>query len=296
MTQCSTCGADAAGNFCASCGAGLAPATCPSCKTPSAPGARFCTECGAALGRSAGAPEAIPGGGGRGGAHGDFGTGAGGRPGAGGGAGAGPGSGAPGGQGSALIAWSIAGLLLVGFIVVIASPIFSTSGSSGSSAAGPAQAAPALGPAPNVDLNSMTPLQAANNLFDRVMRGVAAQDTTEIMNFLPMAIGAYERARPLDAEGQFDLSLLHRAGLDFEAALVEARAGLELHPDHILNLSSAAMSSAELGDSAAASEYYTRLLEVYDTESERDIKDYTERPNLLPQMRGEAEAFLAGTP
>jgi hypothetical protein len=275
MTRCSSCGADGTGNFCARCGGALSPARCASCGTEAAPGARFCTGCGNALG-SAGAAAAGAAASGAGAAG-----------------SAAAGSARSGLGTSALVGWGIAGLFLVGLIVFIALPVLSPSGSSVAGPAGGGGAGP--GPAPNVDLSAMTPREAADRLYTRVMQGVTARDTAEILNFLPMAIAAYDRARPLDADGHFHVSLLHRTGLDFEQALVEALAGLEQYPDHILNLSAAAEASAELGDTASARLHFARLLEVYDAEAQRDIDDYVSHAVLLPQMRNEARAFLEGS-
>ena len=58
-------------------------------------------------------------------------------------------------------------------------------------------AGPLAGPA-GVDLSSMTPREAADRLFNRVMTAVAADDSTEVVSFLPMAIRSLELAEPLD--------------------------------------------------------------------------------------------------
>jgi hypothetical protein len=49
---CPNCSADATGNFCASCGAPLSPAACASCGATLVPTARFCTQCGTAVGKA----------------------------------------------------------------------------------------------------------------------------------------------------------------------------------------------------------------------------------------------------
>jgi len=153
----------------------------------------------------------------------------------------------------------------------------------------------ALGPAPNVDLSSMTPRQAADNLYNRVMNAIAQGNTTEATNFLPMAMEAYRLARPLDEDGLFHLSLLQRAAGDFEAALATALEGLHDNPDHLLNLSAAAESARELGDMAAATAHYTRMLEAWDREIAADRLEYEEHARVLPLIREDAEALLGGT-
>ena len=51
--QCPSCGRTSDGKFCPECGTALRDAACRSCGAPLAPGARFCTQCGAATGADA---------------------------------------------------------------------------------------------------------------------------------------------------------------------------------------------------------------------------------------------------
>lgn len=276
---CPQCGAPSSGNFCARCGASLGDRACPACGVRARPGHRFCTSCGAALG--GGAPAARPAAGGAGG---------------GGSAGGGSSSGGDGALG-----WWVAGLLMVALILFLLVPVLSpnrgrTDGGAadaGQPAQGPMAGAP--GDASSVDLSSMTPRQAADRLFERVMRSVEGGDSTQAQNFLPMAIAAYERARPLNLDGLFHLSILQRTALDFQAALETAREGLEEEPDHVLLLSAAAEAAREMGDSATAREHFAHLLEVYDQEVSSDRQDYQAHGQLLPRLRDDAEAFLEGS-
>jgi tetratricopeptide (TPR) repeat protein len=150
---------------------------------------------------------------------------------------------------------------------------------------------PGSGPS-SLDLTSMTPREAADRLFNRVMMAVEAGDSTEAAGFLPMAISAYEIAEPLNADGLFHLAMLKQTAGDFQGALEAALAGLEDNPDHLLNLAAAARASHALGDDAAARERYTRLLEAWDEETASGLVDYEDHPGQLPTLREEAEAFL----
>ena len=111
----------------------------------------------------------------------------------------------------------MAGALLLGLILVIAYPVYSP----GRRAATPrpAVAGPVAGPA-GIDLSSMTPREAADRLFNRVMTAVAADDSTEASTFLPMAIAAFELAEPLDTDGKFHVVLLRLTG-QFNAEALE---------------------------------------------------------------------------
>lgn len=274
-TVCPRCGSDVSqGSFCSQCGASLETRDCPSCGADAPPGDRFCTRCGTPLsGGGGGQPEPARSGGGGG-----------------------------SGSGDGTLGWWVAGLVMVALILVVLIPVLqpdrgrNDGGIPAAGAGGAAGGAPAgnMGPAPNVDLSSMTPRQAADRLFDRVMRAAESGDSAEARNFLPMAIGAYERARPLDADGLFHLSVLQRTAQDFEAALETARQGLEESPDHLLLLSAAAEGARELGDSATARTHYRHMLDVWEVEQGSGLEDYQVHSALLPRIQEDAEAFLDG--
>lgn len=252
--HCTQCGVESEGRFCSACGASLVQLPCPECDAEIVRGSRFCNACGAPAQRR----EPVA-------------------------AGVGPGG------GNAPVAWAVAGILLVGLLAVAAFPIFSPGNGEPPPGAPPSGA---LGPAPNVDLGSMTPREAADRLYSRIAVALSTQDSTEVLNFLPMALDAYEIARPLDTDGLFHLALLQRVDLDFEASLATAREGLEMDPDHLLHLSAAAEASRELGRLDEARGYYVRLLEVWEVESVRDLEDYEEHAPLLPVIRQDALDFL----
>ncbi len=192
--------------------------------------------------------------------------------------------------------WWVSGVLLLVLFAVVGVQVLSN-GSGAQPASGPAPpgspAAPgALGPAPNVDLSAMTAREAADALFNRVMGAAAQEDTAEVGNFLPMALDAYELARPLDEDGHFHVALLERVGGNYEASLAAAYEGLAENSDHLLNLSAAAEASMELGELAAAREYYRRMLDAWDEELAADRPEYAEHSPLLPLIRSDAEDLL----
>ena len=95
-------------------------------------------------------------------------------------------------------AWWIAGIAMFGLIVVVGWSMVRP-GPPPTPGGGPAApaGAPAAGQAP-VDLSSMSPLDAANRLFNRVMTTLEAGDTAGALGFQPMAVQAYEMIEPLD--------------------------------------------------------------------------------------------------
>jgi tetratricopeptide (TPR) repeat protein len=160
---------------------------------------------------------------------------------------------------------------------------------------GPGSAPPpgALGPAPNVDLASMSPGEAADRLFNRVAMALQVRDSIEVLNFLPMALDAHELALPLSDVRLFRYSFLQRVATDYQTALRLAQEGLDREPDHLLLLSAAAEAARELGDLATARAYFQHMLDVWATETASGRTDYVEHERLLPILLGEAETFVA---
>jgi tetratricopeptide (TPR) repeat protein len=140
----------------------------------------------------------------------------------------------------------------------------------------------------------MTPRQAADRLFDRVMRAASAGDSAQALQFLPMAIQAYERAQPLDLDGAFHLSTLQRTGMNQQSALTTAQAALEQDQNHLLLLHAAAEAARELGETALAGEYYQRILDLYDSEANLQKPAYVAHENMMESIRTNAAAQVGG--
>ena len=279
---CPQCGEAASGNFCQHCGATLGGRFCNQCGTKVAPGAKFCGECGTKVlgGAAPVAPPAAPAGAGAGGASSR--TSVERREAA---------AEAVGGQN---LAWWISGAAMFALIVVVGlnmvrpgPPAAPTTGGMTAPAAG------AAGTGTPPDISQMSPIEAADRLFNRVMTSVSVGDSAAAQQFLPMAIAAYNRARPLTLDGLFHLSMLNRTAGNLEAGLDNALEILEEDPNHLLGLASAAEAAIELGELDEAATHYQRLLEVYDAQIERPLEEYQMHSTIVDVLKDDAETFLA---
>jgi tetratricopeptide (TPR) repeat protein len=191
--------------------------------------------------------------------------------------------------------WWIAGVAMFGLIVFVGVQAVTPAGP-GPAGAQPQPVAPFAGGGTGQppDLSTMTPREAADRLFDRVMRSVSAGDSTQAQSFLPMALGAYERAMPLDNDGLFHLSLLNRVAGNLDEALADAQQILADDPDHVLGLLAAAEASVDLGNTDEAAGYYRHILDVLDSQIARGLPEYEAHETIMESARSDAEAFLAG--
>ncbi len=258
---CPQCGKPASGNFCQHCGAPLGGRYCTKCGARLAAGATFCNQCGAKAPAGSVTPAAGPS----------------------------RREAAAAAVGGGNAPWWIAGAAMFVLILVV-----------GWSMVRPQQQAAPAGMAggsvdPNspgtTDITQMSPREAADRLFDRVMRTISAGDTAGALGFQSMAVQAYELVGELDLDGMFHVALLQQL-TDPAAALATAKRMLEAEPDHILGLGMAAEASAAMGEQATAREYFQHLLRVYDAQFARNLVEYDAHRNLMTQFKGAAEAFV----
>jgi tetratricopeptide (TPR) repeat protein len=157
--------------------------------------------------------------------------------------------------------------------------------------------APAAGNPGAVDLASMTPREAADRLFNRVMQNVSSGDSATAKQFLPMAVAAYDRARPLDRDMRYHLAVLHLVGGNFDAARAQSDTILSTNPNHLFGLFTGAQAAQGRGDTAASVSLFRRFLEAFESETARkDVIEYAEHSRALPAMKAEAERATQGAP
>lgn len=285
-TDCPHCGVGAptGANFCPACGGGLRGPDCAQCGAPAGGADRFCTQCGAELPgtgvptvRADVSPSAAP-------AASEA------RP--------APAAAAPPSGWTGAAPWAFAGVAVAGLFALVLVLVLRDGGSQGNGNPPPSAGQMPLGPTSAVDLSSMTPREAAERLFNRVMTAVESANSAEAERFLPMALAAYDRIGALSLDDRFHLSLLHAAAGDGAQALAVAEAGLAIRPTHLLCLAAAAQSALLLGDSATAATRYRTFVDSYDDELRAGLTEYTSReaghPDLLPDLLAEARAYLDG--
>lgn len=256
--KCPNCGTQSSGRFCPSCGSSLKASQCAECGANLVPGARFCTSCGAEAGAGAGARART--------------------------------TEAAGGQ-SGNLPWYIAGGVLLVLIIVLLVPMFT--GGDDTPARGTAtMGQPGTGGGlPNIPSD---PREAADRLFNRVMTAREAGNMAEAQQFAPMAIQAYDMARPLDDDGLYHLAAMRNVAGDHEGARQAAEEILARNPNHLLALAIAAEAMEAAGNNAAAREYHQRFLDAYGSEVGRQLPEYLDHARVLPEYRAAAQAATSG--
>lgn len=225
--------------------------TCPSCNGHPSPGAAFCHRCGHALG-----------------------------------------AGSAGGfwnartltvMGAAGLALAVIGTVLVTFVNVDQSSPSSTSTASFAPA-------PATATGQPPDLSTMTPREAADRLFNRVMMASEQGNRDEALQFVPMALQAYEMLGTLDLDALYHVGRIHETAGDIqetEATVAKLRAAA---PDHLLATLLESNIAEQRGDTAAADKAAAAFLSAYDAELGQNRQEYLDHRTSLEKFKAAADS------
>lgn len=151
-------------------------------------------------------------------------------------------------------------------------------------------ATPIAGPAP--DISKMSAKERFSRLNDRVMQAMERGDTTFVLNFTPMALGAYSQLDSVSADERYHAAMIHAQIGEFKEALALADTILANHPNHLFGYLVRATVSEFQGDSARARESRARFLAAYDAELKRELPEYIDHKPILEGFRASAMTQL----
>ena len=129
-----------------------------------------------------------------------------------------------------------------------------------STAAAPPQSAAAI------DLSTMTPREAADRLFNRVMGASERGDVSEATRFAPMAVQAYARVAELDADAHYHLGLLYLQLKDVDGTRGQIAELKQQVPQHLLAYVLGHEVAVRTGDQPAAAQIATEFAAAYEVE------------------------------
>jgi hypothetical protein len=212
-------------------------------------GARFCNECGAAVGadgrgqrdHAARTPE-------------------------------------PAARGAAAYApWALAALLLISVTAYFLAQDSTTASAAGAGAGGPvapfAAGGGGAGGAP--DIANMSPRERAGRLYDRIMRYAEEGKADSAAFFAPMALASFEMlGAELDLDARYDYGRVAAETGNFALASAQADTILQKSPNHLLGLALAARTATQQGNEPAAAKAWKTFLTVRDAELVKNLPEY----------------------
>ncbi len=154
--------------------------------------------------------------------------------------------------------------------------------------------APLTEPGQPTDLSSMSPREAANRLFNRVMAASEDGNTEEALRFAPMAIQAYDRAGTLDNDARYHVALLHLAADDSKSARGKIDLLRKSVPRHLLAFMLEHQIAERSGKQDSAARTFKAFLAAYDAEIAVGRAEYQDHLNSIERFRKAAQASVAG--
>jgi len=180
-----------------------------------------------------------------------------------------------------VVLYAVIGLSIV---VAVAGVIFMTGGNS------------AVAPPPTVspntsagsgqpDISSMSPREAADRLFNRVIMASEQGNTDEALQFAPMAIQAYERVSRLDADAHYHMGLIYEVAGEFDNVRNQVAIIRQYTPDHLLGLILEHGVAEKSGDPFAAARAAAAFAAAYDAEIRADRPEYEAHRKTIEAFR-----------
>ncbi|HEX6090366.1 MAG TPA: zinc ribbon domain-containing protein [Gemmatimonadales bacterium] len=252
---CPACGSSGSGNFCASCGAPLGARTCAACQAELSAGARFCHRCGASASpgvRAAGQatrPEKT--------------------------------------------AWIAAGSLVLFLMMIVGYRVLTgntaAAGARAPDMANAGNAAPGgaadpggglpTGRAP--DISALSPQERFLRLNNRVMEAAGRGDTATVVNFTPMALGAYAQLPSATNDERYHAAVLHAQVGRAAEALALADTMLQTTPRYLLAYVVRGDIAEIQRDSARLRAAFADFQAAYDEEIRAPRAEYVDHRNVL---------------
>ncbi len=190
-----------------------------------------------------------------------------------------------------MLPWLVAGAAVVILVLVVI--VRFTGSQSPANVANPQAGAPTTGGG-MVDLSQMTPREAADRLFDRIMMAHEQGNTEQVNFFLPMAIQSYQMLGQKDADAHYHLGLIHTVAGEADGALAQADSIALGAPNHLFASMLRATASQIKGDSVALRDAYRSFLTSYDGEIATGKPEYGAHQNAIEAFRDEADASVRG--
>lgn len=254
---CPSCGAPATGAFCSACGARVGPRSCAACHAELSAQARFCHRCG--------------------------------QP-----AGTGP------GRGSERRAWIVAAAAVIFLLAVIvmkvlrdrpaaAVPDMANAGNAAPSGAplatDPGGGLPS-GRAP--DISKLSPSERFQRLNNRVMEAAGRADSATVVNFTPMALGAYAQLDSATNDDRYHAAILHAQVGQLAEARALADTMLLRSPGYLLAYAVRAEIADFQGDSTALRRALADFRAHDAAESAARRPEYADHADVLADLRRRA--------
>lgn len=153
---------------------------------------------------------------------------------------------------------------------------------------------PSAAPTASTDLSSMTPREAADRLFNRIMTASERGDREEAARFAPMALAAYYRLGTLDNDARYHVALIHLTTGDIQGARAQIDSIRQSVPDHLLAIMVERDIAERSGDQNGVTKAYKSFLDAYDAEVAAARPEYQDHWSGIQRVHEAAQASVTG--
>jgi hypothetical protein len=141
----------------------------------------------------------------------------------------------------------------------------------------------------------MTPRDAADRLFDRVVRSAENGDTAGALQFAPMALQAYGAIGPLDPDARLHVGMVQLVTGDLPGALAQSDSLEDEYPGHLFAQILSARAHQRAGREAERLAAFRAFLENEERERAVGRQEYAEHQTLVDRFAAEARTAV-GSP
>lgn len=149
-------------------------------------------------------------------------------------------------------------------------------------------------PTASTDLSSMTPREAADRLFNRIMTASERGDSEEATRFAPMALAAYDQLGTLDNDARYHVALIHLTTGDTQGARTQIDSIRQSAPNHLLALMVERDIAERSGDQDGVARAYKNFLDAYDAEVGAARPEYQDHWSGIQRFRKAAQESVTG--
>jgi len=142
------------------------------------------------------------------------------------------------------------------------------------------------------DISALSPRQRFDRLYERVVRAAEAGDSLTVVQFAPMALGAYALLDTVNADARYHAAMIQLAVGDAAAALALADTIEANAPEHLFADIVRGEAADRRNDTAGLARSYQRFLDHYDREMRAGRIEYAEHRPILDDFSTRAKASL----
>ncbi len=142
------------------------------------------------------------------------------------------------------------------------------------------------------DISNLSPQERFDRLFDRVTRAASAGDSIQVMQFTPMALGAYAQLDSISNDARFHAAMLRFNVGDFTGSLALADTIESAVPGHLFAAMIRGNVASAQDDDAALRRSYLGFQSSYDREMAANRVEYLDHKPVVDEFRANATAAV----